>query len=135
LLFFSLVACKDKIFTGNVNCDECYTDGYDSIDIVLNVSINDQFLEVPVLLYKGKSIENGEFIDTFYCFIDEEKVVYNTVFVKSDESYSAKAIYKNNDRTVFVVDGINQKMKRVSDVCEQECWVSVNDELSLELVY
>lgn len=132
-----IISCKDKILTGDVNCDECYTEGYDKVDIELKVTINEEYPVVNVLLYKGKSIENGEFIDTFICDFDSAYNVYRNfaVGMKSDEDYAAKAVYKNNKRTVYVVDAIKQKMKRVTDACDQECWVSVNDVMELELAY
>ena len=129
-----LISCKEKIFTGGVNCDDCYIDKPDYFYFTLNVTLNDSFPEVPVLIYKGKSIENGEFIDTFICFIDGGER-FDQAELKAEEYYSAKAIYKNNKRTVYVVDGINHKLKRVSDQCEEECWVSENDVFKLQLVY
>jgi hypothetical protein len=134
LLIITITTCQDKVFTGDVNCDDCDIDKPDLIYITLNVTINDEFPEVPVLLYKGRSIENGELVDTFYCYA-EDGIIYNQASVEADEEYSAKAIYETEERTVYVVDGIKQKLKRVTDACEEECWVSENDELQLELAY
>lgn len=134
LLIICITSCKDKIFTGDVNCDECYTDKPDSLYITLNVTLNDQYPEVPVILFIGRNIDSGVLIDTFYCFI-EKNVRYDQAYVHVDEDYSAKAIYETEERTVYVVDGIRQKLKRVTDACEVECWVSENDELFLELTY
>jgi hypothetical protein len=133
-IIIGLLSCKEKIFTGDVNCDDCYIDKPDSVEITLNVTLNDKFEEVPVLIYKGNSIENGEFIDTFFCYL-ENGIRYDLAYVKADEIYSAKAVYIDSERTVYVVDRIKNKFKLVTDKCEEECWVNENNELKLKLVY
>jgi hypothetical protein len=121
--------CDEKIFTESVNCDECYTLKPDSVNLIIDLTLNKQYSEIPVLLYKG-NIPSGEFIDTFYFSISP-----GNIWVKADETYSAKAIYKSDERTVFVVDGAKQKLKRVTDVCSDPCWVADGVELDLVLAY
>jgi len=133
-IYLCTTSCKEKVFTGNVNCDECFIDKSDSVNLTFHVTLNDTYFEVPFCLYMGK-IEDGEFIDTFYVFVDEENILHNQVYVKAGIEYSAKAIYKTAERTVYVVDGTKQKYKRVSDNCEDVCWVSEDDDLFLELAY
>jgi hypothetical protein len=128
------ISCKEKIFTGNVNCDECFVDKPDSVYLTIHFTQNEQFPEVPVLLFKG-NIDSGKLIDTFYCYVDSLGIEYNQVYVEAEEEYSAKAIYETNERTVYVVDGTKQKLKYVSETCEETCWVSEDDQLFLELVY
>jgi hypothetical protein len=134
LILVGLFSCKEKIFTGDVNCDECFVDKPDSLYFTLNVTLNDKFTDVPVLIYKGNSIENGEFIDTFFCYI-ENGVRYDQAYLKTNENYSAKAIYIDNERTVYVVDRIKNKNKLVTSTCDQDCWVNENYELRLKLAY
>jgi hypothetical protein len=125
-------ACNEKFFTGDVNCNECYTEKPDSIEIVLHVTINNSiYPEVPVLLFKN-DITKGQFIDTFFC-----RNSSNPVLVKADNNYSAKAIYESSERTVYVVDGIKQKLKLASGACtdNESCWVIENADLYLELAY
>jgi len=125
LAIISLSACKDKFNTSDVDCNECFVDKPDSALLIIHLTKNSQFEEIPVLLYSG-NIDNGTFIDTFY---------QSEIPVKSEGEYSAKAIYSTNERTVYVVDGTKIKQKRVSDYCEETCWVTTNNELYLRLSY
>lgn len=129
IAIISLSACKDKFNTSDVDCNECYVDKPDSALLIVNLTINNQFEEIPILLYSG-NIDNGTFIDTFYCFMDPAKIL-----VKSEGEYSAKAIYSTDERTVYVVDGTKIKQKRVSDYCDETCWVTTNNVLYLRLSY
>ena len=124
LLFF---ACREKIFTDNVDCDYCYTNKPDSVELELSLTINDEFDTIPVVLYQGK-IDEGTFIDTFYCFANPAYI-----FVKANQNYSAKAIYSTGEKTIIAVDGTKQKLKHVSGVCDDDCWVITGETLSLEL--
>ncbi|MGD2035497.1 MAG: hypothetical protein PVF73_10605 [Bacteroidales bacterium] len=121
------VVCEEKVFTLDVDCNECYTEKPDSVDLIFHWTKNEDYPEIPVVLYKG-TVENGEFIDTFFCFEDPAYV-----WVKSNEEYSAKAIYESSERTVIVVDGTKQKLKHVSDACDDPCWIITNEELRLQL--
>jgi hypothetical protein len=134
VIILCLFSCKEKIFTGDVNCDECYDPKPDSVDLKIYTTLNDQFEEVPFLLYKG-NIDNGTLIDTFYNYVDSLGIEHNQVYVKADAEYSAKAIYKTNERTVFVVDGTKQQLKKVTSTCDNTCWVIEGNQLYLELAY
>jgi hypothetical protein len=127
MLLVTLIGCNEKIFTGDVNCNDCYTEKPDSVDLIVHISIDND--TIPVVLYKG-TIDEGELIDTFDCW---ENIVY--FYVKADEYYSAKAIYKTSNHYVFAVDGIEQKLKKVSSTCDEACWVIEDVDLFLELKY
>jgi hypothetical protein len=134
-VFFSIVvfflACDEKIFTSDVNCEECYSDKPDSIDLIIHITLNDQFSEIPVLLYQG-DIDNGILIDTFFCFADPA-----TIIVEANNKYSARAIYQTDDRTVMVVDGTkgDRQLRKVSSQCDVPCWIIEDDELKLKLAF
>lgn len=130
LLVFSLIlSCEEKIFTADVDCNECYTEKPDSVDLILYWTKNTDFQEIPIILFKGP-MDEGEFIDTFFLFGNPAYI-----WVKAEEEYSVKAIYETGDRTVMVVDGTKQKIKRVSEYCDYDCWVIVDEELHIELRY
>jgi len=130
-LIFTIIACENGTFTGSVDCSKCYSPKPDSVDLILDLTINKDYPEVPVLIYRG-NINSGEFLDTIYCRKSPE-----FFFVKAEESYSAKAIYISADRTVSVVDGVKQKLNDVNTVsdCPNECWTISNASLNLKLVY
>jgi hypothetical protein len=129
ILLVFILSCEEKLFTGSVNCEECYTEKPDSVDLVLHWSKNSKFPEIPILLYQG-TIDAGEFIDTFYLFGNPAQI-----WVKAEKEYSVKAIYETDNRTVFVVDGIKQKLKHVTDYCDENCWVTEDVDLYIELKY
>ncbi len=132
ILFALLMySCDEKIITSDVDCDECYTIKPDSVDLIIKWTKNADFQEIPILLYKG-TIETGEFIDTFFLFGNPAYI-----WAKAEEEYAVKAIYETSERTVMVVDGTKQKLKRVSSgVCyDYECWIVDEEELNIELRY
>jgi hypothetical protein len=129
IIFFC--SCQDKIFTGTVNCDECYSNKPDSVVLILHITLNNQFDTIPIVLYKG-DIDKGKLIDTFDCFKDP----VDDIWVKADTIYSVKAIYESSDRTVMVVDGTSKRqLKRVTGQCDTECWVIEGNELFLKLAF
>jgi len=127
-LFFT--SCQDKIFTGTVNCDECYSPEPDSVQLILHITLNNQFSSVPVVLYKG-NIDNGILIDTFDC----NKDPVNDIWVKANSTYSAKAIYGCVNDTIMVVDGTKQQLKKVTGQCNSDCWVIEGNDLYLKLAF
>ena len=129
LILFLFTSCEEKVFTWDVDCNECYTIKPDSVDLIIHWTKNEKYREIPVILYKG-NVDNGGFIDTFMC---NEDPYY--IWVKANEEYAVKAIYKFEDRTVMVVDGTRQKLKHVSDICDEPCWVITEADLYLELKF
>lgn len=123
-----ILSCDEIVFPINIDCEECYTEKPDSVDLSIYWTQNSEFDTIPIILYKGKIEE--ELIDTFDLFRNPAYI-----WVKAEEEYSIKAIYETSDRTVIVVDGTKQKIKRVSDYCDYDCWVIVNEELKVELRY
>ncbi len=125
----SLCSCKEKIFTGNVDCDKCYDTEYDSVDLNVDVTINDKYPRVPIVLFRENVEENQvDWVDTAYA----DKYY---VRVAVDQKYSVRLEYAYNSDTTYVVDGTTVKMKRVSDACDNECWVIVNDNIDGRLKY
>jgi hypothetical protein len=123
------LSCDNMESTVNVNCNDCYSPKPDSVDMELDLTINDDYPEIPVIIYKG-NINSGVVVDTFYCW--KSKAI---IYLKAEETYSAKAIYKTNERTVFVVDGVQQKLNKITTGCSAECWTISGTALDLELVY
>ncbi len=129
LTLFLFTVCEEKVFTGDVDCYDCFTIKPDSVDLIIRWTKNEDYPEIPVVLFGGK-VDQGVLIDTFYCFEDPAYI-----WVKADAEYSAKAIYESVDRTVVVVDGTKQKLKTVSEACDEPCWVATDAELFLKLKF
>jgi hypothetical protein len=120
-----LISCQEKVFTGDVNCEECFVEKPDSVDLMLHLTINND--TIPVLLFEG-TIDKGQLIDTFFC---NSNISY--IWVKAEREYAAKAIYKMAKKTIYVVDGKKQKLKRVSSTCDETCWLIEDIDMYLEL--
>lgn len=110
-------SCGEKIFTGDVNCDECYTDKPDEVDLIIEVTLNGEYPGVPIVVYRGEIEENQvEYVDTVF---DNPYYLY----VKVDRKYSVKAEYKKEDKTLFAVDASKPRVLKVTDACDAECYV------------
>jgi hypothetical protein len=127
LLLFLGGSCSEKIFTGDVNCDECYTEKPDKSDLVIDVTINYKYPEVPIVVYRG-DMENQDIIAT-----DTATYTPYYVYVPVGETYSVRAEYNQDSITTFAVDGTHLKALSVSDACDSKCYVIANDKLDVRL--
>jgi hypothetical protein len=120
-------SCGEKVFTGDVDCNECYSDKPDGVDLEIQVTLNGEYPEVPIVVYRGKIEENQvEFVDT----------VFNNpyyLFVKPELKYSVKAKYEKEDKTLFVVDATEPKVLKVSAECDEACYVIENTSLDVRI--
>lgn len=123
-LILVLLSCDEKIFTADVDCDECYTDEPDHADLIIDLTLNHKYRTVPVTVYEG-NIEDNRIVlaDT----VDYSPVY---VWVRVNHKYSVKAAYKDGDNVLYVVDGTNLKIKSVSDACDDgKCYIIENDHI------
>jgi hypothetical protein len=130
LIFFVglvFISCKEKLFTGDVNCSDCYTPKPDSALMNFRFTINDEYKEVPFVLYRG------DFEDNRIDWIDTANEATWRVMVKTDQKYSVKAKYKKGDKTLYAVDGGKVKVLLVTDACDQDCYVIKDETLNLEI--
>jgi hypothetical protein len=121
------ISCDEKLYTGNVDCSECYAPKPDSVDLIINLTINDEFTAVPLVIYKG-DVEDGkiEYIDTAY-----ESPYY--LYVPVDARYSVKGEYARGNKKLFAVDGTNLKVLLVNYACDAECYVIENETLDIRI--
>ena len=124
LVFFS---CKEKLFTGDVNCSDCYTPKPDSAYMTIKFTINGDYKEVPFVLYRG------DFEDNQVDWIDTSHTATKDVWVRTDQQYSVKAKYRKGDKTLYAIDGGKVKVLLVTDACDQECYVIKDETLNLEI--
>lgn len=116
-IFAAIFSCEKNPFIFDVNCDECYLNEPDSADLIVDLTINKENPFVPLVFYRGEIEDNNiEWIDTAY---SETLYLYSPV----EEYYSIKAFYKSGSQTLIAVDGDKLKTRKVSDVCDNECWV------------
>jgi len=130
LFLMSLMyACSEKIFTADVNCEECYQEKPDSAYLIIELTINDIYDSVPLTVYKDE-VENNEveWIDTAYA-----NPFYLLVPVNKD--FSVAAEYNDNKGKIIAIDGTKIKIKHVSSECDEDCWVIEEDDLDVKLKY
>ncbi len=122
-----LISCGEKIFTGDVDCNNCYTEKPDFADLVIDLSINSKYPAVPVIIYTGDVEGNNVLItDTAY-------VSPYYAYVKVGRKYSVKAEYKSPEKTIYTVNGTRLKTLTVTDACDQSCYVIENEEIDARL--
>ena len=131
MVFISLTfagSCNEYL-GHSVDCSECSYDKPDSADLVVNLTINQEHPEVPIVLYRG-NVEEGhvDWIDTA-----RESTYY--LYSAVGQYYSVTAEYRVGDRTIMAIDGDEMKAKHVSDECEFECWIVTGGNLKAELKF
>ena len=131
ILFLSVClvsfSCKEKLFTGDVNCSDCYTPKPDSAYMTIKFTINEDYKEVPFVLYRG------DFEDNQVDWIDTSHTATKDVWVRTDQQYSVKAKYRKGDKILYAIDGGKVKVLLVTDACDQECYVIKDETLNLEI--
>jgi hypothetical protein len=121
------IACGEKIFTGDVNCNDCFTPKPDSAYLNIKFTINAEFSEIPFVIYRGDYEDNQvEWIDTAY-------EATKKVWVRTGEQYSVKAKYRKKDKTLYAIDDTKIKVLLVTDACDQECYVIRNQGINVEI--
>lgn len=130
LLILTCISCEEKIFTAAVDCSECYSDKPFEVELTIRLSSNpSKYGDILIILYKNSNKPENE-LDRFWVRDSE-----HYIFVEANQEYAAEAYYETSEKTIIALDGINQKLKRVSSQCDETCWVIENTELDLRLLY
>jgi hypothetical protein len=132
LMDLALQGCDQKVFTGMVECSDCYRDKPGEYLLYVYLTFNDSITEVPLVLFRG-DIENH---DTVYADTARAEDDYPYLFdidVKVDREYSMSAEYRFTGRTLYAVDGTELKARLVTETCDQDCWVIDDNALDLEI--
>jgi hypothetical protein len=131
LILFSIclvfISCKEKLFTGDVNCADCYSPKPDSAYMTIRFTINADYKVVPFVLYRG------DFEDNQVDWIDTSRTATKDVWVRIDQQYSVKAKYSKGDKTLYAVDGGKIKVLLVTGTCDQDCYVIKDKTMNLEI--
>lgn len=125
-------SCEEKIYTGDVDCDECYTEKPQYADLVIDLTINNRFGNVVVSVYEGE-LEDNQLVLT-------DTVDYTPfyAYVKGDKKYAVRAEYKKDAKKLYVIDGTRLKILLVRGECDEDCYViegeSVNATIKDEFI-
>jgi hypothetical protein len=121
------ISCKEKLFTGDVNCSDCYNPKPDSAYMTIKFTINKDYQEVPFVLYRG------DFEDNQVDWIDTSRTASKDVWVRTNQKYSVKAKYSKGDKILYAIDGGQVKALLVTGTCDQDCYVIKGKSLNLEI--
>jgi hypothetical protein len=128
-LGFLTCSCSEKIFTAGVDCEECYRVKPDSAYLRVDLTINDTYETIPLVIYRNEVEKNDtEYVDTAY-----ESPYY--LLVPVNKEYSVAAEYIKATDKIIAIDGTRIKIKHVSSECDEDCWIIEGDELNMELKY
>jgi hypothetical protein len=127
LMLFLAGSCDEKILTGNVDCDECYLEAPGFYDLIIEVTVNNKYPEVPFIIYNGDAEDND--------VVAVDTALYSPVYVyvPVNKKYSVRAEYKADNETIYALDGTNLKVLSVTDACDGKCYVVENDEMDARL--
>lgn len=124
---FLLASCGEKVFTGNVDCNDCDPERPASADLVIDFTVNNKYPAVPFTVYYG------DFEDNKIAYTDTAYATPYYVNVPVDRNYSVKAEYKSEETIVYVIDGTKLKVLAVTEACELRCFVIENEKLDARL--
>lgn len=125
-----LLSCETKVFTGDVDCDLCYSQKPSEVNLIFHWSQENDNDTITVHINKG-TIEDGEYVGSWDLYSNPA-----TVRVKAGEKYSCEVMYERDGKTYWVVDGTEPKVKQVVEYCPQgDCWLVENADLYVELKY
>jgi len=127
LVSFCLLTSCEELFT--VDCNECeYTEPKTCrLNIELGESLNTRD-PYELTIYRG-TIEDGVVI--------YNEIVYNsfsyTVSINSE--YTVTASVEKNGKQYTAVDATTPRTRLIEDVCEETCYLVVDNSVDLELMY
>lgn len=124
LLLIITGSCEEKIYTGDVDCDECYTEKPQYADLIIDLTIANRFGNVVVNVYEGE-LEDNQVVLT-------DTVDYSPfyAYVRVDKKYAVRAEYKKGTETLYVVDGTKLKVLLVRGECDDDCYVIEGESLN-----
>ncbi|HEX3007416.1 MAG TPA: hypothetical protein VHO90_07350 [Bacteroidales bacterium] len=134
ILVLGLLSCGDEYMLDDVDCSECYTPKPEYGPVTVSLTSNAENKRIPVKVFKGKYEErylkdysSAVVVDTVN---DASSVTYD---LPVNEYYSVEVEYMKDGKKVLVVDGDKLKMYKVSDNCDETCWIFRGGKIKAEL--
>jgi len=124
-----LISCEEITTDTSVDCGECYQEAPEWGDLKIEVTINEENEEVPVVIYKGR-VE-----DSVVEWVDTATVEDYRIDVPVNEYYSVTAKYRSGDMTITAIDGDKIKTKYITDECDEDCYVIRGGDMDVRLKY
>lgn len=127
MVFLFFVSCETRMFTGDVDCDECYTDQFTQADIVIKLNAFDEADFIWFEVYQGKVGDGSVF------FADTALYTNEYFLVNVNEDYAARAVYHFGNDSIIAVDGTTVRRRLVIDFCDEDCYIVENEVIDLRL--
>lgn len=133
IILLGLFSCGDEYLFDDVDCAECYVPKPDFGPVTVNITINTENQRVPVKIFKGKYEE--KYLTDFSSAVHIDTISQSSFVVdlQVNEYYSVAAEYTQNGKKVIVVDGDKLKIYKVSDNCDEVCWIYRGGEIDATL--
>lgn len=113
----------------DVDCSECLPSEPLDAALYIDVTLNDKYPEVPVIVFRGK-LEQGDTIvvDTIY-----ESRGY--IDVPLNEYYTVMAEYKSGNSVTYAIDGDEFNKYMIKGQCDGTCWIIRGGLYNVQLKY
>ena len=113
----------------DVDCSECLPDKPLEAALYIDVTLNNKYKEVPVIVFRGK-FEQGDTItvDTIY-----EPRGY--IDVPLNEYYTVMAEYKSGNSVTYAIDGDEFNRYKIEGQCDGTCWIIRGGLYNVQLKY
>lgn len=123
--FFS--TCSENF--DEIDCSECIPDKPLEAALYIDVTLNEVYQEIPVIVFRGK-IEQGDtlVVDTIY-----EPRGY--IDVPLNEYYSVMAKYKSGKSVTYAIDGDEFNRYKIEGQCDGTCWIIRGGLYNVKLKY
>lgn len=128
-----LLSCGDEYMLDDVDCSECYVPKPEFGSVNVNITINAENNRVPVKIFKGKYEE--KYLKDFSSAVHIDTISQSSFVVdlKVNEYYSVVAEYTKDGKKTLVVDGDKLKIYKISDNCDEVCWIFKGGEVDVTL--
>lgn len=133
IVMLGLLSCGDEYILDDVDCSECYVPKPDFGPVTVKLSINAENSRIPVKIFKGKYEE--KYLNDFSSAVHIDTISQSSfeVDLKVNEYYSVAAEYIKDGKKTIVVDGDKLKIYKVSDNCDEVCWIFRGGEIDATL--
>ncbi len=110
----------------NYDYSDCNTTEPTLVPLNIKLTLNDENLSVPLIIYKGKLEENNIII------IDTANSESYNVMLAPDNYYTVKARYISGNDIIYAIGGDNVKKIR-NQVCDSICWTTQEGNVNVKL--
>jgi hypothetical protein len=122
-IILGLLSCGDEYLLDDVDCSECYVPKPEFGPVTVEITLNAENSRIPIKIFKGKYEE--KFLNDFSSAVHVDTISQSSfeVDLKVNEYYSVAAEYIKDGKKTIVVDGDRLKLYKVSDSCDEVCWI------------